>query len=193
MKQVALLLLVALMLSGCSNNVVNTQTAQQAASGVWSAEMLGGSGEASGFSFNTEFTVHSGGDLEITYFQFLTAEGGTSPCFPVNGGTEAGTMKLNIDPSTGEVTGTMTYTVQATGNTLTLNGQVTGTAAITGIPTSLSNGSVTGTWAVTGGSGCNATGGTFTMCQAATATPSTGLCTTTTTTPTTASQNQSLR
>ncbi len=194
MKEVALLLLVALMLNGCGGtHTVTTQTAQTAAGGVWSAEMLGGSGEASGFSFNTEFTVNSGGGLDITYFQFLTSEGGTSPCFPVDGGTETGTMDLSPNTSTGAVTGTMTYTVQATGSTLTLNGQVTGTVAIAGSPTSLSDGSVTGTWTVTGGSGCNATGGTFTMCQAATASPSTGLCSTTTTTPATASQNQSLR
>jgi len=194
MKEGALLLLVALMLNGCGGtHTVTTQTAQTAAGGIWSAEMLGGSGEASGFSFNTEFTVNGGGGLDITYFQFLTAEGGTSPCFPVDGGTEAGTMDLSPNASTGAVTGTMTYTVQATGSTLTLNGQVTGTVAIAGNPTSLSNGSVTGTWTVKGGSGCNATGGTFTMCQSTTATPSTGLCSTTTTTPATTSQNQSLR
>jgi len=194
MKEVAVLLLVALMLNGCGGtNTVNTQTAQNAAGGIWSAEILGGSGAASGFSFNTEFTVNSGGGLDVTYFQFLTAEGGTSPCFPVDGGTEAGSMALTINGSTGAVTGTMTYTVQATGSTLTLNGQVTGTAAITGSPTSLSNGAVTGTWTVAGGSGCNATGGTFTMCQSSTASTSTGLCTTTTPTPTPTAQNQSLR
>lgn len=192
MKEVAILLLVALMLNGCSGtNTVNTQTAQTAAGGIWSAEILGGSGTASGFSFNTEFTVNGGGGLDITYFQFLTAEGGKSPCFPVDGGTEAGTMDLSINGSTGEVTGTMTYTVAASGNTLTLNGQVTGTAPITGSVTSLSNGSVTGTWTVTGATGCNATGGTFTMCQSSTTSTSTGTCTTTTTTS--ASQNQSLR
>jgi hypothetical protein len=175
MKEVAILLLATLALSGCGGtHVVTTQTAQNAAGGIWSAQVLGGSGAASGFSFNTEFTVNSDDSLAITYFQFLTQ--GT--CFPVDGGTQAGTMNLNVNPSTGVVTGTLKYTVQATGNTLTLNGQVTGTAAITGSPTSLSNGSVTGTWTVTGGSGCNATGGTFTMCQSSTT------CTANTPTPT---------
>jgi hypothetical protein len=185
MKEVAALLLAALMLTGCgSNNTINTQTAQTAAGGIWSAEILGGSGKASGFSFNTEFTVNSNGSLNITYFQFLTQ--GT--CFPVDGGTESGTMDLTINGSTDAVTGTLAYTVAASGNTLTLNGPVTGTAT-TGNTNALSNGSVTGTWTVTGASGCNATGGTFTMCQSSTTSPSTGSCTATTTT----AQNQSLR
>jgi hypothetical protein len=189
MKEVAILLLVAVALSGCGGTpTINTQTAQTAAGGIWSAQVLGGSGAASGFSFNTEFTVNGDTSLAVTYFQFLTQ--GT--CFPVDGGTQNGNMDLNIDGSTGVVTGTLKYMVQASGNTLTLNGQVTGTAT-TQNPNALSDGSVTGTWAVTGGSGCNATGGTFTMCQSSTASSSTGVCTTTTTTPATGSQNQSLR
>jgi hypothetical protein len=169
MKEVALLLLLALMLNGCGgSNLITTQTAQSAAAGIWSAQIFGGSGEASGFSFNTEFTVNSSGTLSITYFQFLT----TGTCFPVDGGTENGSMDLIINSSTSAVTGTFTYTVQSSSNKLTLNGQVTGTA--NGTATSLSDGSITGTWTVAGGTGCNATGGTFTMCQSSSSCTATG-------------------
>ncbi len=153
MKEVAVLLLVALMLNGCNSS--STPTGQTAASGVWSADLQGGTGEASGFSFTTQFTVNGDGSLNITYFQFLTA--GT--CFPVSGGTQAGSMVLTTNTSTNAVTGTFTYTVQSGGNTLTLNGTVTGTAS----STTLSGGSITGTWSVTGG--CTATGESFTMTQ----------------------------
>lgn len=158
MKEVAILVLVALILNGCStNNTVNTQTAQAASGGIWSAELLGGSGEASGFSFTTQFTVNGDGTLAITYFQLLTS--GT--CFPTAGGTQAGTMVLTINGSTDVVTGTFSYTETAQGNTLTLTGQVTGTSS----GTTLTGGSITGTWTVTGGTGCNGAGGTFTMTQ----------------------------
>ncbi len=153
MKEVAVLLLVALMLNGCNSS--STPTGQTAASGIWSADLQGGTGEASGFSFTTQFTVNGDGSLNITYFQFLTA--GT--CFPVSGGTQAGSMVLTTNTSTNAVTGTFTYTVQSGGNTLTLNGTVTGTAS----STTLSGGSITGTWSVTGG--CTATGESFTMTQ----------------------------
>jgi len=155
MKEVAMLLLVTLMLNGCNSS--STPTAQTSAGGVWSADLPGGTGEASGFSFNTQFTVNGDGSLSITFFQFLTA--GT--CFPVSGGTESGSMVLTTNTSTNTVTGTFTYTVQAQGNTLTLNGTVTGTAS----GTTLSGGSITGSWAVTGDTGCNATGDSFTMKQ----------------------------
>jgi hypothetical protein len=152
MKEVAILLLVALMLNGCGSSTPTTQTA---ASGVWSADLPGGSGEASGFSFTTQFTVNGDGSLSITYFQFLT----DGTCFPVSGGTQTGSMVLTTNTSTNAVTGTFTYTVQSGGNTLTLNGTVTGTASAT----TLSGGSITGAWSVTGG--CNATGESFTMTQ----------------------------
>jgi hypothetical protein len=158
MKEVAILLLLTLVLNGCStSNTVNTQTAQTAAGGIWSAELIGGSGEASGFSFTTQFTVEGNGGLSITYFQLLTA--GT--CFPTNGGVQTGQMALTINGSTNAVTGTLTYTVTAQGNTLTLTGNVTGTES----GTTLTGGSVTGTWNVSGGTGCTNSGGTFTMTQ----------------------------
>jgi len=156
MREVAVLLLFTLLLNGCSS--YSAPTAQTAASGVWSAQLPGGDGEASGFSFTTQFTVNSDGTLSITYFQFLTA--GT--CFPVSGGAQTGTMTLTTNTTTNAVTGTFTYSVQSSGNTLTLDGTVTGTASTT---TTLSGGSITGTWSLTGGTGCNAASGSFTMTQ----------------------------
>jgi len=71
------------------------------------------------------------------------------------------------------VTGTLTLTVQSitpAGNTLTLNGNVTGTSNGTiGTTGTLSNGVVAGTWSLTGGAGdpsCTG-GGNFLMCQGA--------------------------
>ena len=154
MKEVAILLLVALALNGCGSS---TPTPQTAAGGVWSADLPGGSGEASGFSFTTQFTVNSDGTLSITYFQFLTH--GT--CFPISGGTQTGTMALTANTTTFAVTGTFTYTVQSANNTLTLNGTVTGSQA----GTTLSGGTVTGSWTLTGDPGCTGTTGSFTMTQ----------------------------
>ena len=167
MKQVALLLLVAFSLSACSNPTV-TQQAQSAASGIWSAQVQGGNGSASGFSFTTEFSVGSAGGLNITYFQFLN----TTACFPVDGQNESGTMVLNsVNPSTGQASGTFTYKVQASGNTLTLTGNVTGTE-VNGAPP-LSGGTITGNWSLSGGSGCNDSTGTFTMTQGSSTTTTT--------------------
>jgi hypothetical protein len=153
MKEVAILLLFTLVLNGCGSSTPTTQTA---ASGIWSAQLPGGNGEASGFSFTTQFTVNGDGSLSITYFQFLTE--GT--CFPISGGTETGSMVLTTNTSTNAVTGTFTYSVQSGSDTLTLNGTVTGIASTT----TLSGGSITGTWSLAG-SGCSATAGSFTMKQ----------------------------
>jgi hypothetical protein len=156
MKEVAILLVVALMLNGCGSSSTTTQAT---ATGVWSADLSGGIGSASGFSFTTQFTVNGNGSLNITSFQFLTS--GT--CFPITGGSQTGSMVLTTNTTTNAVTGTFTYTVQSGGNTLTLNGTVTGNVALN--TTTFSGGSVTGTWAVTGATGCNVTGESFTMTQ----------------------------
>src|SRR5258708_8058411 len=116
MKEVAVLLLVALllvalMLNGCGSS--STPTTQKAASGIWSAALQGGTGDASGFSFTTQFTVNGNGSLNITFFQFLTA--GT--CFPVSGGNQTGSMVLSTNTSTHAVTGTFTHLVQSDNNT----------------------------------------------------------------------------
>ncbi len=160
MKEVAILLLAALLLNGCGSSSSSTTT-QTAAGNTWQAEMLGGEGTASGFSFITQFTVGGDGTLSISYFQFLNSN--SAQCFPVSGGTQTGQAILQINSSTNGVTGTLTYNVQSGGNTLTLNGtSVTGTES----GNTLTGGSVTGTWTLTGGTGCNdSTGGSFTMNQ----------------------------
>jgi len=161
MKQVAILLLAALALNGCGSS--NTTATQTAAGGTWEAQMLGGSGPDSGFSFITQFTIGGDGTLSVSSFQFLNQN--SAQCFPVSGGSEAGTMILTENTTNFTVTGPFSFTVQSGGNTLTLSGNVTGTEnGLNG--TTLSGGSVTGTWTLTGGTGCNdPTGGSFTMKQ----------------------------
>jgi hypothetical protein len=161
MKEVAILLLVALMLNGCSNSTA----VQTAVSGGWQAEMLGGDGLASGFSFITQWTVSGGnGALSVSNFQFLTQiDGG---CFPVTGETPTGNLKVTFNAAD-QVTGTFSFIVTSGGNTLTLTStSVTGTINTTN--NTLSNGVIIGTWAVVGsGSGCGNVSGTFTMTQTA--------------------------
>jgi hypothetical protein len=158
MKEVAILLVVALLLNGCSTTKTGTQTA---ASGLWYADMLGGAGPASGFSFNTQFTVSgAGGALSISSFQFLTA----GACFPPNGETPTGQMLLTENTTTFQVTGTFTFTVQSGANTLTMDGTVTGTEnGVNG--TTLAGAVATGTWMLTGTAPCDGVTGSFTMTQ----------------------------
>jgi len=161
MKQVAILLLLALTLDGCGSS--HSTPTQTAAGGAWQSQMFGGMGPDSGFSFITQFTLGSNGTLSISYFQFLNSN--SAQCFPVSGGTLAGTMMLTENTTNFSVTGPFSFTVQSGGNTLSLTGNVTGTEnGLNG--TTLTSGSVTGTWTLTGGTGCNdPTGGTFTMTQ----------------------------
>ncbi len=166
MKEVAILLLLtlALLLNGCGSNRTDTQ---QAAGGVWQAQMLGGDGSASGFSFSTQFVVEANGALDFSSFQFLTS----GNCFPVNGGTVGGSMILTVNTTNYQVTGPLSLAVTANGNTLTLSGNVTGTENGTN-GTQLTGGSVTGTWTLSGScvsSGTTPTG-SFTMTQSATTT-----------------------
>ena len=159
MKELAILLLVALMLNGCGTT--STNNVQTASGGTWQSEMLGGDGAASGFSFITQFTVGGSGTLSISSFQFLTQiDGG---CFPVTGGSESGTLNVTFN-SADQVTGTFSFTVASGGNTLTLTSSaVTGTLS----GSTLTGGSITGRWALQGGTGCNNVNGTFTMTQTA--------------------------
>lgn len=158
MKAVAVLLLVTLVFNGCGSSSKTTTTTTPTAPGIWSADLPGGAGPASGFSFTTQFTVNGDGSLSITFFQFLT----TGTCFPVAGGSQSGSMVLITNTSTNGVTGTFTYTVQSGNNILTLNGTVTGTATATAL---ISGGAITGTWSLTGDNGCSTSGESFTMTQ----------------------------
>jgi hypothetical protein len=147
MKEVAILLLVALMLNGCSGNSSGTSTGQVASTGGWEAQMFGGVGPASGFGFVTNFSVNSDSSLDIRNFQFITA--GT--CF-VSGETESGTLIQSVS-GTGVVTGPFTYMITSgtpAGNVLTLSGNEDGNT-------------ITGNWTFTGTGDCGSTAGTFTM------------------------------
>jgi len=166
MKQVAILLLMALMLDGCSS----TRTLQSTTSGIFQAEMFGGVGDASGFSFITQFTLNGNDSLNILSFQFLTDNNnGNTPCFPVNGGTVSGSIANYVVNTNDTVSGNLNYVVKSGGNTLTLTGPVTGTATVTGTPpntsTTLTSASASGNWTLKGGTGCTNAGGSFTMTQ----------------------------
>jgi hypothetical protein len=156
MKEVAILLLIALMLNGCGNS---GPTAAQTAAGLnWQAQMLG----VDGLSFITQFTINSDGTLNISNFQFDTHD--SASCFPDNGGTETGSMALTVNSTTFAVTGTFTFTIVSGANTLTLSGNVTGTES----GTTLTGGSITGSWSLAGSgtpAGCTNANGTFTMTQ----------------------------
>jgi hypothetical protein len=147
MKEVAILLLLTLLLNGCSSTTNNT--AITTASGSWQAQLSGGTGpDATGFSFITSFTIDGSGNLGISSFQFLNE--GT--CF-VSGESETGSLVV-ITNSNNVVTGTLKFTVQSgapAGNVLVLNGTESGTT-------------ITGTWQLTGTSDCTSAG-SFTMMQ----------------------------
>jgi len=177
MKKLAILMLLAveLALSSCSTQppdpFLTTTT-----SGTWEAVLTGGVGEASKLSFTTAFTVTDingeNNELDITAFSFIN----NGACFTtgIDGSTELGIAALSAT-NTGQVTGTMTYTVTSTipaGNVLTLTtGQTGGVSGTTngtdGTIGTLSDGVVWGTWSLTGGQGdSSCTGqGQFVMCQ----------------------------
>jgi hypothetical protein len=165
MKQVVILLLVALMLNGC-----NAKDAVQAgAGGIWQANLTGGDGQASGFSFVTEFTVGNTGPITFNSLQFLTYDQNGSQqesCFPLSPqlSDDTGTTDLMYNSANQLINSTVSITVISGGNTLTLTSiSVTGTLNTNG-KGQITGGLVTGNWAVTGGAGCNG-GGNFTMTQ----------------------------
>ena len=167
MKQVAILLLMALMLDGCSSS---TKTLQSTTTGIFQAVMYGGIGEASGFSFITDFALNGDDTLNISSFQFLTENSiNNSPCFPINGGTVSGVIADYVVNTDDTVTGNLTYIVKSGGNILTLTGVLQGTATVTGAPpntqTVFTSATVSGNWTLTGGTGCTDAGGSFTMTQ----------------------------
>ncbi|MGA7399807.1 MAG: hypothetical protein WBW38_07295 [Candidatus Sulfotelmatobacter sp.] len=169
MKQVAILLalLLAVMINGCGNS-----KAVEAPSGsVWQAVMSGGTGTSSGFSFNTQFTVSSGGVLNPSAgtFEFLNVD----TCYgnlPSNAITPAGTLTTTYN-SADQVSGSLSLTITSpAGDVITLTStSVTGTVN----PNNnyvLSGTSIIGNWALVPGSGstCVTTSGSFTMTQTGT-------------------------
>ena len=181
MKKLAFLTLLGLAfaVSSCGNSTpTNTTTTQT--SGNWLAQMTGGTGAASELNFVTQFKVSGANGtsepLDISGFGFIN----NGACFApgLNNENLNGTATISTS-STGQVTGTMTYTVVSinpAGNTLDLTGNLTGTSnGTTTTVGTLTNGIVLGTWKLNGGGGdasCNNQQGTFLMCQS----PVSGLC-----------------
>ena len=160
MKEVAILLLVALMLNGCGST---TPTVQSASGGIWQSAMLGGEGPASGLSFITQFTVANSGAISVSNFQFLNSIPGG--CFLVIGEDPSGILLASYNTADQVVPPfTFTFTVVSGGNTLTLTG-TSMTGQLNTTTDTLSNGVIMGNWTVTGGTGCNNVSGTFTMTQ----------------------------
>jgi hypothetical protein len=162
MKQVAILLVAVLLLNGCGT----TPAVQQQAGAIWQAELIGGAGPSSGFSFITQFTVNGGGALTFANFQFLN----NGSCFPYLGEIPTATLaNLNIVQGTLQVTANLTFTVLSGGNTLTLTGPMTGTVSETGETGNntftFTSATITGDWTLVGsGTGaCSAANGSFTM------------------------------
>jgi hypothetical protein len=166
MKKLVFLTLLALELvvCGCGNGTPS-DTTSTSASGNWEAQLTGGTGEASKLNFVTTFSVTNSGPLDITGFSFFNQ----GKCFGTGTDAEAETGSATLDTSsTDQVTGTLTYAVQSGGNSLMLNGNLTGTSnGTTGTTGTLSGGVVAGTWTLNGGQGdpsCTGTGD-FIMCQ----------------------------
>jgi hypothetical protein len=162
MKEVAILLLVALLLNGCGGS----QAVRQTSGSIWAAQLSGGTGASSGFSFQTQFTVGNNGSLTIDNFQFLNS----GSCFPVDTEIPTGAFTdLSIIQSTLAVTGNFSFTVQSQGNTLTLTGPMSGTVSETGETGNntftFTSAAITGGWTLTGSGtgGCVDATGSFKM------------------------------
>jgi hypothetical protein len=176
MKEVAILLLMALGLNGCSSNNGAVQTASGA---IWQAELSGGTGPASGLSFITTFTINGDGPVSISNFQLLNQ----AACLPVSSGNSASgsVSNLGVVSTSGQVTGDFSFTVVGNGNTLTLTGTLTGTETGAQVGTTntgtFTSASITGTWTLSGSATCTDTAGetsfTMTLCTSGGSCPTT--------------------
>ena len=177
MKEVAILLLMALMLTGCGSN---NSPVQQASGSIWEAQLIGGTGTATGLSFITQFTIADNGGLTFSNFQLLNA--GT--CLPVDppGSSLSGQFtNLDVVSNSGQVTGNLALSVQGNGNTLTLTGNLTGTETGAQIGTSnvgtFTAATITGTWTLAGSTTCTVpaadTSFTMTLCTSGGSCPTT--------------------
>jgi len=171
MKEVAILLLLAIMLNGCGSS----GAVQSPSASVWQAQMSGGVGGtapsdpgSAGFSFNTQFTVSSGGTLSISSFQLLNSD----TCYGNVGPTPSGTLTVTYNSADQITAGTFSFSIPSSaGDAITLTStSVTGTVNVNSSNT-LSGVTIVGTWALvpgSSGSSCLATSGTFKMTQTGT-------------------------
>ena len=146
----------------------NYTTVQQGTGAIWSAQLLGGEGPASGFSFITQFTFNQSGAFTFYSFQFLN--GGNGSCFPYTGVNVNGSlMDFQFFQNTLQVTGNLSLAVRrqypyhhwSTDRNGFRDGQM-GDNTIT-----LTSASVIGTWTFTGSGtgGCNDATGSFTITE----------------------------
>jgi hypothetical protein len=193
MKTLAIVVLLALALAiyGCSTTSIQNpnQIITDVSSTNWEAQLIGGSPGATGLNFVTEFAVtnttgQNTAALQINGFSFINDQ----QCFTTKQGVlaaqQAGTATLNTD-STGEVSGSLAYTVtsigtagEGAGSVLSLTtdavnnlpaGGVSGTSSGTSTSSgTLSHGVVWGNWSLSGPCASQITpapAGTFIMCQ----------------------------
>jgi hypothetical protein len=147
MKEVAILLLLALMLNGCgSSGAVQTTSGS-----VWGAQFLGGAGASSGFDFNAQFSFNGNGALSISNFELLNAD----TCFGTSTATPAGTLtNLGFNSADQITSGTFSFSItSAAGDVVTLTSSaITGTVNGNTSPATLTSGTITGFWALVPGS-----------------------------------------
>jgi len=178
MKKLATLCLVAIEIAVAGCGVIPPPTTQvnTNVSGNWEAQLSGGTGEGTLINFVTTFQFANLGALDITYLNFIN----DNACFQ-GGQTATGTVTNAQTLANGQFSGTLTYKIVSgtpAGNTLTLQGTITGTSSGTpGTIGTLTDGAVTGSpsaanpkfgWKLTGSSDCGGSKGmtgTFTMCQ----------------------------
>lgn len=138
---VAMLLVVGLVMVGCSSNSNNGGNV----SGTWTATLTDTT-QNQVFNFSTQLVDSGNGTVNVTNFSFSS----NSSCF-VSGETETGTFGLTGNLN-GNVQGTFGMTITSgnpSGNVLTLTGTVNG-------------GTISGQWTLTGGVNCTGSGN-FTM------------------------------
>jgi hypothetical protein len=160
MKEVVILLLLAVMLSSCNN----ANTVQTGVGGIWQANLTGGDGTASGLSFITQFTVNGDSStLSFSSLQLINNE--PDSCIPYSPSlsSDAGSVMLSYNSADQLINSSLTLTVTSGGNTLTLT-STSFTGTINTNTNVLTDGLVTGTWTIAGSPGCIG-GGDFTMTQ----------------------------
>ncbi len=120
---VAILLALGLALVGCGSNSSNGNI-----NGNWKATLTDSSNNPV-FTFGTSLHQNGDGTVTVSNFTFTSA----SPCFK-NAGTETGSFSLagNFNGNVSGSFGMIVDSTNPTGDTLTLNGNVSGGNAISG-------------------------------------------------------------